>query len=139
MSENAEILAPSSDTSTATKPAAGGKAVAVRPATMHRPDYTSRYDESAWEVRVYLPGVAKSDTQITVENEILEIRAQRRLSVPEGWRPLASYPEAKHYRLRLDIGPEVDAGGVTATQSDGVLELRLPLREEVKPRRIEIQ
>jgi len=114
-------------------------ALAVRSAPVYKPQYTSRYDEASWEVRVLLPGVAKDDVKVTVENEILEVHGVRRLSVPEGWRPLGDYPESKHYRLRLDVGPEVDSSEITASQKDGALTLRLPLREEVKPRRIEVQ
>lgn len=114
-------------------------ALAVRPSPLYKPRYTSRYDEASWQVRVYLPGVPKNEIKVTVENEILEIHAIRLRNVPEGWRPLAEYPESKRYRLRLDVGPEVDPSGITAVQSDGVLSLRLPLREEVKPRRIDVQ
>jgi len=116
-----------------------GTALAVRPSLLYKPRYTSRYDEASWQVRVFLPGVPKDEIKVTVENEILEIHATRPLNVPEGWRPLGEYPESKRYRLRLDVGPEVDASGITANQSDGILTLRLPLREEVKPRRIEVQ
>jgi len=114
-------------------------ALAMRPAPVYKPQYTSRYDDASWEVRVFLPGVTKDDVRVTVENEILEVHGVRHLSVPEGWRPLGDYPESKHYRLRLDVGPEVDPTGITASQSDGTLTLRLPLREEVKPRRIDVQ
>lgn len=103
-----------------------------------RPHYTSRYDNEAWEVAVSLPGAKKDDVKVTVENEILEIEAVRHTSVPESWRPLGDYPSEKAWRLRLDVGPEVDGGRISAALEDGVLTLRLPLREELKPRRIEI-
>lgn len=111
----------------------------VRPGPVYRPRYSSRYDEESWEVRVSLPGVKKEHLHVTVENEILEVKATRLLDAPEGWRPLAEYPSEKNYRLRLDVGPEVAPEGITADLSDGILTLRLPLREEVKPRTIEVK
>lgn len=138
MSESREIQT-QNPSSAASAARGAGTELAARQPVVRKPYYTSRYDENSWQVHVHLPGVAKSDTKVTVENEILEVRAMRRLSAPEGWRPLGAYPEAKHYHLRLDIGPEVDAAGITASQADGVLSMSLPLREEVKPRRIEIQ
>lgn len=113
--------------------------LSVRPGPVYKPRYTSRYDEQSWEVRVNLPGVKKEHLSVTVENEIMELKATRLLDHPEGWRPLADYPSEKNYRLRLDVGPEVDPAGITAELADGVLVLRLPLREEVKPRTIEVK
>ena len=110
----------------------------VRPGVVTRPKYSSRYSENAWEVVVNLPGVVKDQLDVTVENEILEVRATRLLDTPEGWKALADYPAEKNYRLRLDIGPEVDPAGISAALEDGVLTLSLPLRDEVKPRKIEI-
>lgn len=106
--------------------------------TYQSPRYTSRYDETVWEVAVFLPGAKKEDVEANIADEVLEIVAKRQISVPEGWRALAEYETETHWRLRLDVGPEVDGGQVSASMDNGVLRLRLPLREEAKPRRIEI-
>lgn len=113
----------------------------TRPAPVERlrPHYTSRYDEESWEVAVRLPGAKKEDVRVTVENEVLEIEAVRRRETPPTWRALGDYAPEKHWHLRLDVGPEVDEARISGALEDGVLTLRLPLREEVKPRRIEIQ
>lgn len=112
---------------------------ASRGTPTYRPRYTSRYDDEAWVVEVRLPGAKKEEVGVTVEDEILEVVAKRRLETPESWRPLGPVEEERHWRLRLDVGPEVDPGRIAGTLEDGILTLRLPLREEVKPRRIEIQ
>lgn len=104
-----------------------------------RPAHTSRYDEEAWEVSVRLPGARKEDVSVTVENEILEIDAVARFEMPQGWRPFGRHENEKRWRLRLDVGPEVDDSKISGALEDGVLTLRLPLREEVKPRSIEIR
>lgn len=119
----------------------GGSAateLATRPVATYKPHYTSRYDEESWEVSVTLPGVKKTDLSVTVESEILEIVATRSSNRPEGWKPLGDYPPERQYRLRLDVGPEVDPAGISASLNDGILTLRLPLKEEVKPVSIKI-
>jgi HSP20 family protein len=114
---------------------------AVEPKAVHpsRPYHTSRYDQEAWEVSVRLPGARKEDVTASIENEVLEVNAVTRFDVPEGWRPLGRYENERHWRLRLDVGPEVDHTRISGSLEDGVLTLRLPLREEVKPRSIEIR
>ena len=103
------------------------------------PRYTSRYDEEAWEIAVMLPGVKKPDVSVTVENEVLEVNAIRQLDVREAWKPLGDQLPVPSYRLRLDVGPEVDDNLISGSLNNGVLTLRLPLREESKPRCIEIR
>jgi HSP20 family protein len=116
-----------------------GSARSVRPSPVYKPRYSSRYSDDQWEILIQLPGVKKEQLTVTIENEIMEIEATRLLDAPEDWKPLAEYPAEKNYRLRLDVGPEVNPEGVTAELTDGVLDLRLPLREEVKPRTIEVK
>jgi len=111
----------------------------AREAPLFKPCYTSRYDEQCWTVEVVLPGVRKEDVKATVENEVLDVQAFRVFELPEGWRPLGDDRFDRRYRLRLDVGPEVDPVGVSAKMEDGILVLRLPLREESKPRSIEVQ
>ncbi len=117
----------------------GSTAVAERNVATVKPRYQSRYDDEAWEVTVRLPGVKKSDVNVTVENEILDVKAARRFEKPEAWRPLGDYATDRNYRLRLDVGPEVDESRISAELDHGILTLRLPLREEVKPRSIEVK
>jgi len=104
-----------------------------------KPHYSSRYDEEAWEVSVTLPGVKKEDVEMSIENEILDLKAKRVFETPDNWRPLGGGHSDRRYRLRLDVGPEVDPAGVSAGLVDGVLTLRLPLREESRPRSITVQ
>ena len=103
-----------------------------------RPRYTSRYDDEAWEVAVRLPGVAKDEVDVSIENEILEVVASWSNPVPEGWQALVEYPTERRYQLRLDVGPEVDPERISAFQEDGVLTLRLPLKEASKPTTIAV-
>lgn len=131
MSDNNEL--------SCTENSSSGSALSVSPSPVYKPRYSSHYSDDQWEILVQLAGVKKEQLTVTIENEIMEIEATRLLDAPEDWKPLAEYPAKKNYRLRLDVGPEVNPEGVTAELTDGVLDLRLPLREEVKPRTIEVK
>lgn len=98
-----------------------------------KPHYTSEYSEEAWEVTVALPGVAKTDVDVTIEDEILEVTGLRKTSHPESWKRLSGYDSDRRYELRLDVGPEVDGSKIEASLQDGELLLQLPLKEAAKP------
>ncbi len=117
----------------------GATAIEAPSLPVYRPHYSSRYDQDAWQVAVTLPGVKKENVSVSVENDILEVLATRNLDTPEEWTPLGSYFPERTYRLRLDVGPEVDEKQISGALEDGILSLRLPLRDEVKPRTIEIK
>ncbi len=104
----------------------------------YKPHYTSEYTDDAWEVTVTIPGAKRDDISVTIENEILEIVATRSMDYPAGWTRHTGSAADRRYELRLDIGPEVDDSNIEASLNHGQLSLRLPLREEVKPRNIPI-
>jgi HSP20 family protein len=90
-------------------------------------------------LKAELPGLRRDDIDLTVENSTLTIRAERRQD--EGVRD-GQY----HRRERLSgtcsrsftLPNTVDASQVKAEYRDGVLTVRLPLREEAKPRQIQV-
>ena len=103
-----------------------------------KPHYSSEYTAEEWQVKVTLPGVEKSDAKISMENEILEVSALRKFELPENWERLTGSETDRLYELRLDVGPEVDDSKVEAKMEDGELLIRLPLKEEAKPRAIPV-
>ena len=78
-----------------------------------------------------LPGVAKSDLSIEIENGELRFRAKAR---PFG-EDEADYDWARAFR----IPPGIDGSQVTADLREGVLVLKLPKPAELKPRKIEVR
>lgn len=103
-----------------------------------KPHYSSEYSDDAWEVKVALPGVLKEDLTVSVENEILEIGGLRRNVEPDGWKRLTGSDADRRYELKLDVGPEVDDSKIEAKLEYGELVIRLPLKEEAKPKNIQV-
>jgi HSP20 family protein len=95
--------------------------------------------EDHFVLKADLPGVAESDVGIELEGNVLTISGERKTE-----------HEAKkdgYYRLERSMGtfsraltlPEgIDAGAVTASFDNGVLEVRIPKPAEAKPRRVQI-
>jgi len=103
-----------------------------------RPHYDIAQNQEAYTVRVYIPGVNKEGVNITVDKDTLAIEARRSGVGGENWKPrYREIPEAD-YRLRLDLNVPVDDGNISARTENGVLTITLPVAEEAKPRKIEI-
>ena len=91
-------------------------------------------------VEAELPGATKDDLEITVEDGTLTIATEYKSATED---------EKTHYHVRerrngrysrsFRLPQTADADNVAASLSHGVLTLRIPTREEAKPRRIEVK
>jgi HSP20 family protein len=90
-------------------------------------------------VEAALPGIAPEDVDITVENNTLTIRAEDRTdnaSDENGWVVREISRGSVMRTVTLPTGLEADKA--EATFEHGVLSLRIPKAEQVKPRQIRI-
>jgi len=90
-------------------------------------------------VKVDLPGMKRDDIKVTFENQVLLIEGQRQAGV-EGETDRAHRLERSHgsFRRSFTLPATVDAARVDASYQDGVLVVKLPRREESRPRTIAI-
>ncbi len=98
--------------------------------------------KDAWHVRVALPGIDPKNVQIDLSGDTLTIRGERSRTVPVGSdKTQAHLTEIAYGRFEraLTLPDAIDSEKVTATYNNGMLELALPLRESLKPRRIEVK
>jgi HSP20 family protein len=94
--------------------------------------------DDALVVRADLPGVAADSIDVTLENRLLTITAERRTSYGEGDNVMLQERFDGEISRRLRVPEWVDADAVAAEYVDGVLTVRLPLAERAKPRRITV-
>lgn len=86
-----------------------------------------------------LPGVDPGSIDVQVERGELRIQARRRSTAPDGARFLVrERPDAAIGR-RIVLGDALDVEAVDAEYLDGVLSIRMPLRETAKTRRIDVR
>jgi HSP20 family protein len=106
--------------------------------SLRKPLYNVNGNAEAYEVRVEMPGVPKSGVKLDLEDNILTVRGERNTTVPEGMKALHRELSPLSYLLRLRLNTPVEEDKMTAKLEDGVLTLRLPLKEVAKPRQIPV-
>lgn len=104
-----------------------------------KPRYAVDGSEEAYEVRVELPGVSKDGISVDLDENILTLRAKRKAGTQAGWKTLHREMSDLDFLLRLRLNTQVDESKMSAALDNGVLTLRLPVKEAAKPRRIEVQ
>lgn len=93
----------------------------------------------ALRLEVALPGVTEKDVRLTLERDVLTVRAERKDGAPEGYsvhrRERAPFRFSRSFALPAKVDPEK----VTATMSKGVLAVELGKAPEAQPRQIQIK
>ena len=90
-------------------------------------------------LKAELPDMTREDIDVTVENFVLTIKGEKKLASD------VSEEQFHHIERRygafsrsFSLPRTVDASKVAAEYKNGVLTVRLPLREEAKPRQIKV-
>jgi HSP20 family protein len=96
-----------------------------------RSDFQVTTGDDGWRINVPLPGIDPQYVNLEVAGDTLSIRAE----VPEGEKgaPVLRYEQT------LTVPDFLDTDKVTASHNHGMLQLALPLRESVKPRKVQIE
>jgi len=90
-------------------------------------------------VKVDLPDMKRENIKVTFENNVLSVEGQRELT-PSVERDRFHHLERGHgqFRRSFTLPATVDASRVDANYQDGVLTVKLPRRDEAKPKSITI-
>jgi HSP20 family protein len=91
-------------------------------------------------ITVELPGVAKQDVSVNVNNGVLSIKAERKrpeLKEKEQWvRNEITYGT---FERSMQLPYSVDVEKIAAVQENGILSVVLPKHENAKPKQITIR
>ncbi len=85
-----------------------------------------------------LPGIKPDSIDLTVEQNVLTIRAERPAIEPDGVEVIVSERPAGTFTRQVFLGDTLDSDHMTADYTAGVLTLTIPIHEAAKPRRVEI-
>jgi HSP20 family protein len=107
----------------------------ARPAAMPMDAY--RQGDSFY-VHFDLPGVSAESIELTVEQNVLTVRAERKPEQPGGAEMLVAERPAGVFTRQVFLGDTLDADHISADYSSGVLTLTIPVHEQAKPRTIQI-
>lgn len=116
-------------------------AAQTEPASCTTNCFTPRVDvhetEHEFLVSADIPGVKPGDISLNFENGQLTLHGKVQPEVANVRSIQKEYRVGDYYRT-FAINEEIDASRITADYKYGVLTVKLPKREEVKPRKIEI-
>lgn len=85
-----------------------------------------------------LPGIDPGSVDIDVDGQLLTIRAERTLSAGEGVKWITREREAASFLRQLNLGQGIDTESISASYTNGVLSVTIPVSEKAKPRKIEV-
>jgi HSP20 family molecular chaperone IbpA len=88
-------------------------------------------------VKADLPGVAKENLDVRVENNLLTIRGKSAHVAPG--EPIYREYELVNFFRQFELNERVDQAKISADLKHGVLTLQLPKAEEAKPRKIDVK
>jgi HSP20 family protein len=99
-------------------------------------DAYRRGDE--FKVHLDMPGVDPSSIELTVEKDVLSVRATRSWAPIEGDEVQVTERAQGQFGRQLFLGESLDRDHVAATYEDGVLTITIPVAEQAKPRKVEV-
>lgn len=105
---------------------------------VHRPQFRIKEGEDGTVVQIALPGVRKENLQLTLLESNLRIEADRTNEVPETWKIHRDPGAITRYGLDIHLTSRLDGTKTIASFESGVLALQVPVREEAKPRQIQV-
>jgi HSP20 family protein len=103
------------------------------------PTVETGWNDECLNLRVVLPGVTEDDLKVNIQGNQLIIEGERK--APENFATSGGslrLPYGKFYRA-IDLPNGLDHDRIRCRLHDGILDIQLPMAEEMKPRRIPIE
>ncbi|MDP9019638.1 MAG: Hsp20/alpha crystallin family protein [Actinomycetota bacterium] len=85
-----------------------------------------------------VPGIDPESLELTVEKDVLSVRAERGWQPNEGDEVLVSERPQGAFTRQLFLGDGLDADHIEARYDNGVLTVTVPVAEQAKPRKVAI-
>jgi HSP20 family protein len=85
-----------------------------------------------------LPGIDPRSIDLTVEQNVLTVRAERGPVQADGAQMIVAERPYGTFTRQVFLGETLDADNVAADYAAGVLTLTIPVREAAKPRSIQV-
>ncbi len=95
-------------------------------------------DSDGITLYVDMPGVSKEGLKVEADKNTLVIEGELQFSMPPGMEALYAELQSNRYRRTFTLSGELDAERTVANLKNGVLSVTIPLRAEVRPRKIDV-
>jgi len=91
-----------------------------------------------FKIHLDLPGADPGSIELTVEKDVLSVRAARTWTPAEDDQVAVQERVQGDFKRQLLLGQSLDSDHMTAAYEDGVLTITVPVAEQAKPRKVEI-
>jgi HSP20 family protein len=96
--------------------------------------------DQAIEISAEMPGLERNDVDISIEDDTLTIRGEKRVQEDQGDKNVQHSERVYGVFLRvLQLPPGIDPSSVQATMSNGVLKITIPKPAKPEPKKIEVK
>ena len=109
------------------------------PTTTYLPTADIFETQDALRVILEMPGVEKTNIDVTVEEGVLNVRGSLDFSKYNNLQPLYTEYNVGHYARSFRLSSKIDVSKIGAELADGVLTLTLPKVQEARPRTIQVK
>lgn len=91
-------------------------------------------------LRADVPGVAREDIEVAMEDGVLTISGERHTEKHEESEGVKRFERVNgKFHRRFTLPETADADGIAARSANGILEVTIPKQPEVQPRRITVE
>jgi len=90
-------------------------------------------------LRFDVPGIDPDSIEVTVDRGVLTVSVKRQEERAENDKFFVRERSMGTFTRRLYLSKNLNADAVEAAYSNGVLEVRIPVLEQAKPRKIEVR
>lgn len=95
-------------------------------------------NDDAYFISVNLPGMSEEDLDLTVADNTLNITAGQQEEERSNRHYVLRERHALGFQRKFSLPSSIDVDAIAASFKKGVLEITVPKKEEVKPRKIEL-
>ena len=107
----------------------------ARPAAM---PMTAYREDGTFVVHLDLPGVSPDSIDLTVEQNVLTVHAERKPPAGDSAERVVDERTYGVFSRQLFLGETLDSERLAASYDGGVLTLTIPIAEKAMPRKVEI-
>ena len=97
-------------------------------------------EKDSYLIKADLPGVKQNEIDISVDDDILTLKGERKVEKEEKDKNYYRFERAYGaFQRSFALPSSVDVTKIAANYKDGVLEMKIPKAEEVKKKQIKIE
>jgi HSP20 family protein len=93
-------------------------------------------DDREFVIKADLPDMKREEIRLTFDNNVLTLSGERRSEAVENLHRSERFQGS--FSRSFTLPATVDGNRISAAYKDGVLTVRIPQREEAKPKQIEV-